>query len=230
MSEKLYKKLLVVFFVFIFSCVSAVSVKRPDQKPYKPAPYQSVMQVVDLNTKILGSGFAVTKDYLITAGHVCSAILEANKELGLKPSIIIQFFDSRGEFYAHQNVKIHTYDTKRDLCLMEVVDHGLPFVIFGSEKLKQGDDVYSIGGPGGFFPTKVRGYVTSPDSGDIGEGSILNNKIVTSVPVHYGSSGAPLFNAKDEVVGVVVIMYAKFSVLSFSVTLNELQKFIAENT
>jgi len=136
-------------------------------------------------SKASGSGFAISTDgYILTNAHVVE-----------------------GE----DVVKIHTHtgmiadasvvgrDEIIDLALLKANNLVTKNVAFGnSDKVEQGDDVFTLG-----FPFGIKGDVSFKEgtiSRKLNDGG--SSYLETSAEIHPGNSGGPLINRKGEVIGI----------------------------
>jgi len=135
----------------------------------------------------LGSGFIISSDgYIMTNAHVVD---HAEK-------ITVRLTDKR-EFSA----KVIGADIRTDVALLKIEAKGLPTVKVGDpNRLKVGEWVVAIGSPFGFDNSVTAGIVSAKGR------SLPQDNLVpfiqTDVAINPGNSGGPLFNMKEEVVGI----------------------------
>ena len=142
----------------------------------------------------LGSGFIISADgYIMTNAHVVD---HADK-------ITVRLTDKR-EFRA----KVIGADKRTDVALLKIEASGLPKVNVGDpNKLKVGEWVVAIGSPFGFDSSVTAGIVSAK-----GRSLPQDNYvpfIQTDVAINPGSSGGPLFNMNEEVVGINSQIYTR---------------------
>ncbi|HUW00368.1 MAG TPA: DegQ family serine endoprotease [Gallionella sp.] len=162
----------------------------------------------DQESKSLGSGFIISSDgYIMTNAHVVN---HADK-------ITVRLTDKR-EFSA----KIVGVDSRTDVALLKIDAKGLPAVKVGdANKLKVGEWVVAIGSPFGFNNSVTAGIVSA-----MGRSLPQDNLvpfIQTDVAINPGSSGGPLFNMNEEVVGMNSQIYTRSGGsmgLSFAIPIN----------
>ena len=142
----------------------------------------------------LGSGFIISADgYIMTNAHVVDS---ADK-------ITVRLTDKR-EFRA----KVIGADKRTDVAVLKIDATGLPTVNVGDpEKLKVGEWVVAIGSPFGFDSSVTAGIVSAKGR------SLPQDNFVpfiqTDVAINPGNSGGPLFNLKEEVVGINSQIYTR---------------------
>jgi S1-C subfamily serine protease len=123
--------------------------------------------------------------------------------------------------------KVLHIDRRRDLALLQIEDHSeLPAVQLAmAEKVESGEKTIIIGNPGS--GETILDYT-------ITEGIVSNARrrlghqdfIQTSAAVNPGSSGAPLFNSKGAMIGLVVLK-ANIENVGFAIPAAELATFLA---
>jgi serine protease Do len=137
----------------------------------------------------LGSGFLVSDDgYILTNAHV----VEKSDE------IRVALLDGDQDLKA----QIVGTDPKTDIALIKIkAGKKLPFVRLGnSNHLEIGEWVVAIGNPFGLGHTVTQGIVSAKGR-VIGSGP-YDDFIQTDASINPGNSGGPLFNLKEEVVGI----------------------------
>ena len=174
-----------------------------------------------------GSGAVVMRtdegSYVLTAGHVCSFEKEmqlASEFAGSK--ILVQMRSvnfSLGEYVSDIVSMDHTIDTcllfARNLYTTKVAKIA-PY----SRSLEEGERVYNVAAPVGIFYKDVVPLL---------EGFFMGNRDTRayySVPAMGGSSGSPIFNRDNEIVGMIHSVNVYFPVVSVSPPLKELRAFI----
>ena len=174
-----------------------------------------------------GSGAVVMRtdegSYVLTAGHVCSFEKEmqlASEFVGSK--ILVQMRSvnfSLGEYVSDIVSMDHTIDTcllfARNLYTTKVAKIA-PY----SRSLEEGERVYNVAAPVGIFYKDVVPLL---------EGFFMGNRDTRayySVPAMGGSSGSPIFNKHNEIVGMIHSVNVYFPVVSVSPPLKELRAFI----
>ena len=174
-----------------------------------------------------GSGAVVMRtdegSYVLTAGHVCSFEKEmqlASEFAGSK--ILVQMRSvnfSLGEYVSDIISMDHTIDTcllfARNLYTTKVAKIA-PY----SRSLEEGERVYNVAAPVGIFYKDVVPLL---------EGFFMGNRDTRayySVPAMGGSSGSPIFNKHNEIVGMIHSVNVYFPVVSVSPPLKELRAFI----
>ncbi len=159
----------------------------PEQISEKCADAVFYIETYGLNGELNGSGsgfFVSTDGFAVTNFHV----------IGNTVHLVV--YTNDGEVY--DNVEIIDGDSERDLALLKVEGEGFPCVnLSSSATVKQGQKVYAIGSPKGFYNTMSEGIVSNPsrDTGDV-------DFIQLTAPIDHGSSGGALFNEYGVVVGV----------------------------
>lgn len=122
-------------------------------------------------------------------------------------------------------------DTFADLCVLTTKKY-IPSLKFAIKNADQGDKVMTIGAPDGVFPVVLDGNICG-----YAETNMKNNKDepdfeihfrtqVVSVPVYPGSSGSPVLDNNNRVVGVVFAVRGEKEHIAFIVPVSEVWRFI----
>src|SRR6266545_3388959 len=168
------------------------------QKPTRPAPAAAgidipvarkavvTIQALDASGRLMasGTGFFVTEGYVVTAAHVLEDAAGCRIEM------------SDGQ---QQRCSVAAADTAKDVAMLMV--SGRPPVTLrwgASESMKDGDDVTVISNPLGQLPGTV-------SRGIISASRVVNGAelLQISAAISHGSSGAPVLNARGQVIGIV---------------------------
>ena len=148
---------------------------------------------VDLKDKKVsqGTGFLVSPEGLmVTSLHV---VLPSHKDPA--NPLLVLFRDS-----SHFG-RIVCVDEVRDLALLKIPAKDRPFLRIGSFKgLRSGDPIYTLSYPGRGKPLFSEGYVERVYGG----GRVVF--ILTSAPLSFGSSGAPIMDSEGKVVAVATFV------------------------
>ena len=148
----------------------------------------------DFDGQALGSGFLVGEGYVLTNFHVVDQA--ANDE------VVVRLADGR-ELLG----RVAGGDPDTDIALVRVEANGLPRVRIGDPKrLQPGEWVATIGSPFGFERSVAAGIVSATGRGVPVAPNIPF--IQTDLAMNPGHSGAPLFNARGEVVGVNSLIFS----------------------
>jgi len=161
--------------------------------------------------------------YVLTAGHVCTF----DRELQIAAELNADRMDVQmkainfkmGEYVAD----IIAVDETIDTCILFA--HNLYTTKVAKlapkiKKLEVGERVYNAAAPVGIFYENVVPLL---------EGFFMGNRDTRayySIPAMGGSSGSPIFNSDDEIVGMIHSVNVYFPVVSVSPPLDELREFI----
>ncbi len=156
----------------------------------------------------LGSGFIISSDgYILTNAHVVSD----SKKITVKTT-------DKQELDA----KLIGLDTKTDIALLKVNATGLPTVKIGDpNQLEVGEWVAAMGAPFGFDNSVTQGIVSAKGRNLPSDNYVPF--IQTDVPINPGNSGGPLFNLKEQVVGINSQIYSRsggYMGISFSIPID----------
>ena len=174
-----------------------------------------------------GSGAVVARtdegSYVLTAGHVCSFEKEMQLASEFSDSkVLVQMRSvnfSLGEYVSD----IISMDDTIDTCLLfarNLYTTRVAKIAPYSTSLEPGERVYNVAAPVGIFYKDVVPLL---------EGFFMGNRDTRayySVPAMGGSSGSPIFNSDNEIVGMIHSVNVYFPVVSVSPPLKELRAFI----
>lgn len=187
--------------------------------------------------------------YVMTAAHFCTAtdaldmqIREFYAKNGLlvmqiQHEFIIVINDEFGESHVASTVGI---DRQHDICIVSITDAELPVVRFG-EPLIRGQKIYNIAAPLGSWAPGVThrfdGYssgIIKCGSDDVG-GSMRSfcnttdvNWSALTLAATFGSSGSPVFDLDNNVVGMVVAVMKEFPNVVWATTITDMRIFLDE--
>lgn len=193
--------------------------QKYDARPLNDPRFGSVVAVYVSAKKILGSGFFVTPDVVLTNWHVVED----------KAFIEMKMYDKQETFG-----KVIAKDVRLDLALVKVQSRGKPVRFYRSQSLDLGKTVEAIGHPRGLEFSITRGVISAirhrPSINLSGGGGKDVLYVQTDAPINPGNSGGPLF-LSDEVIGVNTWGYNKSASegLNFSVHYSEVLEFLREN-
>jgi S1-C subfamily serine protease len=173
---------------------------------------------------ISGTAWAIDRDHLVSAGHVCQAFIDA-KKIGIAKDIKISYLDSSFDLKEKvaNDVRIVLSDAVNDVCLMEYKGHGLVPLKLAAD-VKFGEEVYVVGAPVGFLGFVFEGRVAGRS---VDVGSTMKNKLIVSAAATGGNSGGPVLNQKGEVVGILIAGLDTFDHFSVCTGLGVLRPIIA---
>lgn len=141
-----------------------------------------------------GSGFIISSDgYIVTNAHVIEdatetmVVLESDEKRVYKASVV-------------------GMDLRTDIAVLKIEnpeEREFPYVSFGdSDSVLPGDSVIMIGTPKGLLSTLTKGIVSAVERSSQYANQVEGYIQIDSA-VNSGNSGGPLFNERNEVIGVV---------------------------
>ncbi|MFA5023478.1 MAG: serine protease [Patescibacteria group bacterium] len=210
----MFKRFLVACLFLVTACCTfnfnvdsdATQSKKPSFDVNKT--YKSIGMIVGKSPdgrQMSGAGFAINKNQIMTAGHVCAGILQYQAAGVLVNDIFMQFYAPDDETILETNgLRILKIDAKNDICLLQKDGHGLAPVKFtpNYSGMPLHTTVYIVGAPLGVFATSFEGKTVLKDSKDMYEG--MPSKLTVDAAAAPGNSGSPVFNAEGFVVGMLV--------------------------
>lgn len=198
-------KFIVGLMLFLSSCWSCGHLLPVEQKtdPVKQS-YASVgrlsVKSKDGKKAIFASGFAVSDDYVATAGHFCVGWLEGNAKNEFPDKIDVMFVYNKELIELKQVLEVVLIEEKRDVCILKNNPGLVPVKFADYSKVSVGDKVYTIGAPLSLFAQYSEGRVNIPKM-DVGDGKKL---LFMSLPISPGNSGSPVFDEQGKVIGMVI--------------------------
>jgi len=144
------------------------------------------IQALDANGQLMasGTGFFVTEGYVVTAAHVLEDAAGCRIEM------------SDGQ---RQRCSVAASDSAKDVAMLTVSGRPPTTLRWGSsEGMNDGDEVTVISNPLGQLPGTV-------SRGIISASRVVNGTklLQISAAISHGSSGAPVLNARGQVIGIV---------------------------
>ncbi|TYP98985.1 serine protease Do [Tenacibaculum adriaticum] len=173
-----------------------------------------------MNLKGVGSGFVISeKGDIITASHLVQTAEQ----------IFVMFSD--GEEIPAKVVYSYPMSDVALIRLDYSKSTPLQKVNFGnSDKLKTGEQIFIIGAPYGLGNSLSVGYVSGKYTRKhLSSGFVITEFFQTDAAINKGSSGAPVFNMKGEVVGIASFILSRtegFQGLGFAITSNIANNFL----
>ncbi len=155
----------------------------------RAAPAVAVVRTVQEDRQGTGSAFAISRDgWVLTAAHVVRRAERISLEFELGRRLPAQLVG---------------YDARRDLALLRVDDHNLPFLrLADPASLRVGEPVAVIANPRGRPKVLTTGLLL--EVGLTLPGLVPGILVRVSAAVAPGSSGGPVLDRRGEVLGVVV--------------------------
>jgi len=174
-----------------------------------------------------GSGAVVMRtsggSYVLTAAHVCdySETVAMAEQVGAKKvEVFMKAVNFKlGEYTADIINMDHTIDT----CILfahNLYTTKVAKVASATTSVEEGERVYNVAAPVGIFYEDVVPLLEGFYMGQKGM------KAYYSIPAMGGSSGSPIFNADDEIVGMIHSVNVYFPVVSVSPPIKELRQFV----
>lgn len=175
-------------------------------------------------TGVTGTVFAISKDYLLTAGHVCEQYNDFKKKKMVGNTIV-------GTTGGHGNpkqmiiVNIVRYSLRPDLCLLRSNNHGMSALKVSSQykSVRSGNPIIVPGAPSGYFPVTRDGRVSSTESP--AHGGPSRKRLLIDIFAEEGSSGSPVIWHR-EVIGLLISIPNKPKNSALAVTAPTILNFI----
>jgi len=183
--------------------------------------------------KFVGSGFSIATDktgsLIMTAGHLCKRpVPKYTGGFRMSTESSMTAATPGGGKYPAKVLAVYT---GIDACVLRIDGVHITPVKFATEAPKYGERVYALAAPLGLYSSemlpKFEGFYSgsaykvakpSPWTGSFDELTIY------TIPTRGGSSGAPVFNSKGEVIGIIIMAAISLENLCWSPTFEALQQ------
>jgi serine protease Do len=178
----IYRLLILVLLLFVSNNVFCENIIKVSKKTRAAS-----LSIKDNSGDIIGTGFVIKGNKIITNYHVVEAILDRSS------SIFVSEFDSQSKI----KVTLKYYDEYNDIAVLETYAEFDNYLTFDDDELDPGTQVHACGsgqggGEGAFTSGTVSGYHSKNGI----------KYLQHSAPITGGNSGGPLVNNKGELVGV----------------------------
>lgn len=176
---------------------------------------------------VMGSGSVIAtyrdNSFVLTAAHVCMPDPIIRAHLLTDKPIISKVITPEGKKYFAVPIKV---DKKNDLCIMHAKGFEGQALPLAQEYPKLGDKYFNMAAPQGIFGGGVVPIFDGYFSGNYDSKYSEQSFDIYSIPVKGGSSGSPIFNKNQEVVGVVSRKFRGFDHLTISVKYAKVYNFV----
>ena len=200
---------LAILMVLLFCTASTTSAQTVPEIAEKALAATVYLEMQDSNGKTLGfgSGFFVKPNLIATNYHVIAGAASGTAKLvGKSATYKIEGWTAT--------------DEDNDLALLKVSASGInPLPLGNSDAVKIGDTVYVAGNPKGLEGTFSDGIISSRRD------KYTKERFQMTAPISPGSSGGPVLDSKDEVIGISVAVHRDLDAqnLNFAIPSNYLK-------
>ncbi|HHT83158.1 MAG: S1 family peptidase [Christensenellales bacterium] len=169
---------------------------------------------------VCGTGFIVSeKGYVLTNAHIISEKEQSALGMRFNDSITAKFAGSK----EYHELEIVSMDMDKDIALLKFSeDYPVSAVSFCSaQQIKTGERVYAIG--------NCKGEGISITEGVIGDNSRIINgekRLLVSVFAENGNSGGPVFNSRNQVVGMITFRRKDTPFMNYALPSDEIINFL----
>lgn len=168
--------------------------------------------------RLMGSGFVVAEDYVVTNAHVVAGtnVVALDTTLGMK------------------NAEVVYYNPDVDIAVLHSTGLGIAPLSWAPEQAQTGDDAVVMGfplsGPFTASPARVREELTIVGPDIYAEGRVERHAYTVRGTIRQGNSGGPMINSTGEVLGVVFGASVDDSDTGYALTAEEVQSHIGDVT
>ena len=168
--------------------------------------------------RLMGSGFVVAEDYVVTNAHVVAGtnVVALDTTLGMK------------------NAEVVYYNPDVDIAVLHSTGLGIAPLSWAPEQAQTGDDAVVMGfplsGPFTASPARVREELTIVGPDIYAEGRVERHAYTVRGTIRQGNSGGPMINSTGEVLGVVFGASVDDSDTGYALTAAEVQSHIGDVT
>lgn len=166
----------------------------------------------DCRRRLMGSGFVIEKDYVLTNAHVVAGTDQVylDSVLGTKSARVVY------------------YNPEVDIAVLHSKNLELEPLDWAEEDANTGDDAMALGfpesGPFKATPVRIRERITIAGPDIYAKGRVERDSYPVRGMIRQGNSGGPLINAQGEVWGMVFGASVDESETGYALTTDELQK------
>jgi S1-C subfamily serine protease len=167
-----------------------------------------------------GTGFAISKNEIMTANHVC-------KSLDFPGTVIrLSFYNGIYEVSFDNSLIPIKRDSSKDLCILFMRNNPLKPIKFSNTWPKMGDEIFVFGAPGHEAYILTSGHYGQNMFIEISDNIEGMRAAVISAPVFPGNSGSPILNEKGEFIGVLVAGYLSYHHLGYTPSFLSVRDFL----
>ncbi len=150
----------------------------------------------EIENKSYGSAWFLDDNTIVTNYHVISYIDHVERENF--DHIDIRFYDSD----QYEAVILKKYDEVKDVAFLQYEGNHKHSNFTSEDKISTSEKCYSIGNFSNYGLSYKEGYISLSEI-NLLYNNVYSNFIQCSLSIGSGDSGAPLFNEKNEVIGMI---------------------------
>lgn len=172
----------------------------------------------ECSRRLLGSGFVVDNDYVVTNAHVVAGTqtVRLDTKLGLKDATVVY------------------YNPEVDIAVLHAPDLGIQPLPWAQQPAQTGDDAIVMGfphsGPFNAEMARVRDRITIAGPDIYSQGRVERDSYTVRGNIQQGNSGGPLVNTAGEVLGVIFGASVDDSETGYALTADEVIGHIGDVT
>jgi Trypsin-like peptidase domain len=214
MTSRIAKRAFLAVFAFCQAAAAQSTPPRKDIPSIAKAANGSIVSIVMSDDKgkpiAQGTGFFVTKDGLIVTNY--HVIAQGSSAVATLPD---------GATYVLEGVVAS--DKARDVAVVKATGKNFRKLMLGnSDRVEVGQEVVAIGNPLFLESTVSNGII----SGIRTEEQLGGKFLQVTAPISPGSSGGPLFDMADEVIGITTLYLKGGENLNFAIPINDAKRLL----
>lgn len=184
----------------------------------RPSVIHVIGTASQCSRQLLGSGFVIAEDYVVTNAHVVAGTeaVELDTTAGMRDADVVY------------------YNPQLDIALLHASDLSLPALAWADEEAETAEDAIVMGfpesGPFEAAPARVSGKLTISGPNIYSSGRVEREAYTVRGTIREGNSGGPMTNTDGEVLGVVFGASVDSSDIGYVLTAQEVEDALGDVT
>ncbi|AQQ14166.1 Serine protease [Corynebacterium glaucum] len=185
-------------------------------KTARPAVVQVMGDSGSCQRRLMGTGFVIADDYVLTNAHVVAGTdsVALNTVVGVKRADVV------------------FYDPDVDIAVLRAERLGIDPLAWHEETLANGDDAivmgYPLSGPFEAAPARIRGRMNISGPDIYAQGRVQREAYTIRGVIRQGNSGGPLLTPEGEVVGMIFGASLDSTDTGYALTTQQVQERVGE--
>ena len=185
-------------------------------KTARPAVVQVMGDSGSCQRRLMGTGFVIADDYVLTNAHVVAGTdsVALNTVVGVKRADVV------------------FYDPDVDIAVLRAERLGIDPLAWHEDTLVNGDDAivmgYPLSGPFEAAPARIRGRMNISGPDIYAQGRVQREAYTIRGVIRQGNSGGPLLTPEGEVVGMIFGASLDSTDTGYALTTQQVQERVGE--